>query len=79
MSYIPDAIFLALKRIKDTSHKLIWDKYGMTPLASRQDELLDIVFEAISKEFLAQTNEDNSQVFGEVPKYSDYIWEDNDV
>ena len=51
----------------------------MTPLASRQHELLDIVFEAISKEFLGQTNEDNSQVFGEVPKYSDYIWEDNDV
>ena len=79
MSYIPDAIFLALKRIKDTAHILIWNKYGMTPLASRQHELLDIVFEAIAKEFLGQTNENNSQVFDKAPKYSDYIKEDSDV
>ena len=73
-----NSILTALKRIKDTAHKLIWDKYGMTPLASRQHELLDIVFEAISKE-LGNKDDCWCDQFDKAPKYSDHIKEDSDV
>jgi len=50
MSYIPDSILPALKRIEATAHTSIWELHGVTSDADRQHELVDILFDAISKE-----------------------------
>ena len=55
MSYIPDSILPALKRIEATAHTSIWKLHGVTSDADRQHELVDILIDAISKEIKCLT------------------------